>query len=283
MGSPIVVITGAGSGIGQALAKKYAEDGAALAISDINETTLAETVAQCEALGAKQIHSQTLDVADEDAWKTYAQTVESTLGPATLIINNAGVTVASRADEVSMKDFEWIMNINFWGMVYGTLAFLDQIKATNGQIANVSSIFGYFATPTQCTYHASKFAIRGFTESLYQELKLSHPKVGITTIAPGGIRTNIIRNGKILDRTLSFDQEEFAKNFDKIASTSSEAAAKVIFKGLKKRKRHILIGIDAHFLRMLTRLFPSQYLNMVLWWSRVQAKVAAKKNKKNAS
>lgn len=275
LSSKNIVITGAGSGIGRALALQYIEKGANIAISDINPESLNDTVAECQKIAQSQqkIHSQILDVAQREDWLSYAETVKSELGPADMIINNAGVTVSARVDEITHKDFEWIMNINFWGVVHGTQAFLDQIKETNGQIANISSIFGVIVVPSQCSYHSAKFAVRGFTEALTGELKLSHPKVGVTTVMPGGIRTNIINNARMASQS-DDEKQGLEKSFKQIALTTPEKAAKIIIKGLEKRKSHIIIGPDAKVLRAISRIFPTSYIGLV-------AKLTDKQTKKN--
>ncbi|MDF1764152.1 MAG: SDR family NAD(P)-dependent oxidoreductase, partial [Oleibacter sp.] len=185
----VVVVTGAGSGIGRSLAQQLSEAGAHLALSDINEKSLHETVSLLS--GAGKVTLQALDVSDRHAFEAYAEQVQADHGAVHMIINNAGVAVSETVEELKYEDMEWIMNINFWGVVYGTKSFLPLLKMQpESAIVNISSIFGVIALPTQSAYNATKFAVRGFTESLRQELK--DTSVFVTTVHPGGIKTNIV-------------------------------------------------------------------------------------------
>ena len=252
----VAAITGAGSGIGRALAIDLARRGAHLALSDIDEVGLAGTVANCEGTGVK-VTSQRLDVADRDAVFAWADQVVGEHGQANLVINNAGVAVAANIESVSYDDFEWLMNINFWGVVHGTKAFLPHLKATrDGHIVNISSVFGLISVPTQGTYNAAKFAVRGFTEALRMELDMDKSGVSATCVHPGGIKTNIARNARMDDTVAAIagSVEAAADEFDKIAKTTPEKAAKVILDGVRRNKRRVLIGADAKAINAFARL-----------------------------
>ncbi len=251
----VAVITGAGSGIGRALALELAAKGCRLALADINAAALAETAAQ---LGVKP-YTQTLDVADRDAVYAFAAAVKRECGTAHIIINNAGVALSQTIEDMSYEDFEWLMNINFWGVVYGTKAFLPMLRAQDdGVIVNLSSLFGIITVPTQGAYHAAKFAVRGFTETLRQELDGSG--VFAVCVHPGGIKTNIARNARhYVDTMGNTDPARSAALFDKMARTSPAAAARVIIDGIEKRRPRVLIGADAKLIERIQRWSPVGY------------------------
>lgn len=252
----VAAITGAGSGIGRALAIELAKRGAHLALSDINAEGLAETVAECE-VGRIKVTSQVLDVADRAAVEAWAAQVVEDHGKVNMIFNNAGVALGAKIESMSYEDFEWLMNINFWGVVYGTKAFLPYLKESGeGHIVNVSSVFGLFSVPTQSAYNAAKFAVRGFTDALRMELELDDCGVSCTTVHPGGIKTNIARNARV---DSSVDIEEpggptIGDQFDKIAVTSPKKAARQILAAVEHDRRRALIGPDAKVLDFVARL-----------------------------
>ncbi|MEM6343097.1 MAG: SDR family NAD(P)-dependent oxidoreductase [Bacteroidota bacterium] len=256
------VITGAGSGIGKALALALGAEGCHLALSDVNQEGLAETQSRLEDMGVR-VHTEILDVADREAFYGYAERLIKHFGPVQIVINNAGVSLTADLLNVSYEDYEWIFNINFWGMVYGSKAFLPHLlEQEEAWLTNISSIFGILAVPTQGTYVSTKFAIRGFTETLREELL--HTKINVACVHPGGIKTNIARAGKYDTKTLgTTDNERLIRNFDKLAPTTAEQAAQVILQGMEKRKARILIGKDAKRLAWLQRLFPSGYQKIV--------------------
>ena len=193
----VAAITGAGSGIGRALARELARRGAHLALSDVDETGLAETVALCEGNGVK-VTSHRVDVADRAAVFAWADQVATEHGKVNLVFNNAGVALAATIDEGSVEDIEWLVGINYWGVVFGTKAFLPHLKAAGeGHIVNLSSVFGLISVPAQSAYNASKFAVRGFTDALRMELEIEGCGVSSTTVHPGGIKTNIARNARM--------------------------------------------------------------------------------------
>jgi len=254
----VAVITGAGSGIGRALAQLLAREGCDLALADINSDTLHSTAAELRQQGAK-VSCHTLDVADRAATYAFADDVLAQHGSAYLIINNAGVAVSQSIAELSFSDFEWIMGINFWGVVHGTQAFLPHLLQNNaGHIVNISSIFGIISLPSQGAYNASKFAVRGFTEALRQEL--CNSQVQACCVHPGGIKTNIARAARFY-RGIDGQQDaaRAAAKFDKFARTTPEQAALAILAGIKAKRPRILIGKDAHLIDWIQRLFPAAY------------------------
>ncbi|MEQ8326248.1 SDR family NAD(P)-dependent oxidoreductase [Parvibaculum sp.] len=253
----LAIVTGAASGIGRGTALELARRGARLAISDLDRAGLAETAKRIEALGTT-VTTYLLDVADRDAVYAFAQEIETTHGGADIVVNNAGVAQIARVDELTYEDFEWVMNIDFWGMVYGTKAFLPQMQAKGaGHIVNVSSVFGIISVPTQAAYNSAKFAIRGFTEALRHEMKGTEIKV--SCVHPGGIKTNIVRNARFLQSTQATAREDAASGFDKLAMTTPEKAGRVIVNGIAKNKPRILIGIDAKIIDWMQRLMPVSY------------------------
>lgn len=252
----VAAITGAGSGIGRALAKELAKRGTHLALSDINEEGLAETVAECD-IGGIKVTSQILDVADREAVEAWAAQVVEEHGKVNMIFNNAGVALGAKIETMSYEDFEWLMDINFWGVVYGTKAFLPYLKESGeGHIINLSSVFGLFSVPTQSAYNSAKFAVRGFTDALRMELELSDYGVSCTTVHPGGIKTNIARNARV-DSSIEIEEsggETIGDMFDKIAMTSPDKAAREILSAVRNDRRRALIGPDAKLLDFMARL-----------------------------
>jgi len=263
----VAAITGAGSGIGRALALELSKAGAEVALSDINPTTADETAEMARALGAKAT-SAGLDVADRAAVYSWADRVVADHSRVNLVFNNAGVALGSTLEGVGYEDFEWLMNVNFWGVVYGTKAFLPHLRTSGeGHIVNISSIFGIAAVPGNGTYNASKFAVRGFTEALRQELELTGGNVSATCVHPGGIKTNIAQSSRVtaeMERMLGGDVARAKANFEKSFITSAEDAAKTILRAVRRNQRRVLVGRDAKFLDLLVRLFPTGYQRLVL-------------------
>ena len=253
------VITGAGSGIGRALALQLNQQGCHLWLSDVDDAGLAETVSLLENT-TPQCDSRHLDVADRAAVHRLADDLGNAVGHVDLVINNAGVGLGSRVDETRFEDFEWLMNINFWGVVHGTMAFLPLLKkAEAGHLVNISSIFGMVGIPTVSAYNASKFAVRGFTEALRQEM--ADTNVHVCCVHPGGIKTNIARNSRSSDPDSVV--EERAQTFDRMARTTPESAAEQILRATEKRKKRLLIGLDAKYLSLISRLFPVNYPRLI--------------------
>ncbi len=225
----VAAITGAGSGMGRTLALDLARRGCHLALSDVNEPGLAETVQQVQQIKPSiKVTAQRVDVADRVAVFAWADQVAADHGKVNLIFNNAGVGLGAAVDGMKLEDFEWLMNINFWGVVHGTQAFLPHLKAAGeGHIINTSSLFGLLAVPSQSAYNAAKFAVRGFTESLSEELRLDNGPVRVTCVHPGGIDTNIVAGGRVTpSQSLGFETvEQAARDFKRLARTSPEAMA----------------------------------------------------------
>ena len=266
----VAAITGAASGIGRALAEELARRGAHLAVSDVDDAGLAETVALCEGTGVK-ITSRHLDVADRGAVHTWADEVVAEHGKVNLVVNNAGVALGATVEGMSYEDLEWLMSINFWGVVHGTKAFLPHLKAAGeGHVVNLSSVFGLMSIPAQSAYNAAKFGVRGFTDALRMELDIDRCGVSATTVHPGGIKTNIARNARMDASALELgaSAESAADEFDKIAKTSPEKAARQILAAVEKNRRRALIGPDAKAIDFASRLPAGLYQRVLVFGAR---------------
>jgi NAD(P)-dependent dehydrogenase (short-subunit alcohol dehydrogenase family) len=252
-GGKVAAITGAASGIGRSLAVQLAERGAHLALADVDEAGLAETVGRCEGRGVK-VTSQRLDVADRDAVHAWADGVVDDHGTVNLVVNNAGVALIATVEESTDDDLAWLMGVNFWGVVHGTRAFLPHLRASGeGHIVNVSSVFGLLSVPTQSAYNASKFAVRGFTDALRMELEIEGSCVSATTVHPGGIRTNIARNARRRGDA-PVPNGDPVSSFEQMARTTPDRAAKVILQAVEEDRRRVLIGADAKVIDLIARL-----------------------------
>lgn len=253
----VAVVTGAASGIGRVLALQLATRGCILALADLDTEGLRETAQQVREAGARcSVHE--VDVADRDAVDAFATAVIDEHGEAHLLFNNAGVTLVDSVQNVDYDDFDWLMNINFWGVVYGTKAFLPHLRAADeAHIVNISSLFGLLALPLQSAYNASKFAVRGFTEALKMELAGS--SVAVSCVHPGGIKTSIARNSRVRTDELNVSREDLTAGFDKAARTTAAQAAAQIIRGVEKNRRRILVGPDAKIADWIVRLFPGSY------------------------
>jgi NADP-dependent 3-hydroxy acid dehydrogenase YdfG len=253
----VAVVTGAGSGIGQALAIELARSGAKVAISDVNLDGLADTEQQLKAIGA-EVKADRLDVTEREAFLVYADAVKEHFGTVNQIYNNAGIAYSGDVEVSPFKDIERVMDVDYWGVVNGTKAFLPHLVASgDGHVVNVSSVFGLFSVPGQAAYNAAKFAVRGFTEALGQEMLLAGHPVAVTTVHPGGIKTAIVRNSTAAE---GFDRDGLAKLFDKrLARTSPERAARIILEAVRKKHARVLVGADAKILDILVRLTGSGY------------------------
>jgi NAD(P)-dependent dehydrogenase (short-subunit alcohol dehydrogenase family) len=261
LGNKVVVVTGAASGIGRALAREFAAAGSRLALADVNGAGLEETAG---LIAPATCLTQVLDVGDRAAVHAFARRVRDHFGAVHVVVNNAGVTVSQTIDALSYEDFEWIMAINFWGVVHGTKAFLPFLREQDeAALVNVSSVFGLIAFPTQGAYNASKFAVRGFTEAL--RLELAGTGIAVSSVHPGGIRTNIVRNARFYaDARGAADQGSMAADFERLARTTPEEAARVIVSGIRRKKPRILIGADARALDVMQRLMPVRYQRPIL-------------------
>jgi NADP-dependent 3-hydroxy acid dehydrogenase YdfG len=252
----VAAVTGAASGIGRALAANLAAKGCHLAISDLNQEGLQETANLVGNHNVK-VTTHLVDVANRDQVYQYADEVVKEHGRANIVINNAGVALGDSIEDVSYEDFEWIVNINFWGVVYGTKAFLPHLKKEpEGHIVNISSINGILTNPFNGPYCATKFAVRGFTETLRQELH--YTSIGVTVVHPGGIKTDIVRNARFRKHAqLNMSQEDLVALYDeKLFRTTADDAARTILTGMENNKQRVLIGGDARLLDRLARLIP---------------------------
>lgn len=262
----VAAISGAASGIGRALAASMALRGFALGLSDIDAKGLAETARSLSNTGTKVL-TTVVDVADSGAVKEWASEVVANLGQVNWLFNNAGVTVFDSAEHISEANFRWLMDINFWGVVHGTQAFLPFLKsAEDARIINTSSIFGTITVPGQSAYNASKFAVRGYTESLQQELVEQNIKV--TCVMPGGVKTSIVDNAKYYPTSNEAPtKEEASENFARIAQLLPREAAGQIMDGLDKDAAQILVGMDAKLFAILQRILPVHYPKALNWLS----------------
>jgi NADP-dependent 3-hydroxy acid dehydrogenase YdfG len=253
----VAVVTGAGSGIGQALAIELGRSGAKVAISDVNLEGLAQTEEQLKAIGAP-VKADRLNVTEREAFLAYADEVAEHFGKVNQIYNNAGIAFTGDVEVSQFKDIERVMDVDFWGVVNGTKAFLPHLIASgDGHVINVSSVFGLFSVPGQAAYNAAKFAVRGFTEALRQEMVLAGHPVAVTTVHPGGIKTAIARNATTAE---GLDRDELAKLFDKrLAKTSPQRAAQIILDAVRKKKGRVLVGSDAKVLDLMVRVAGPYY------------------------
>jgi NAD(P)-dependent dehydrogenase (short-subunit alcohol dehydrogenase family) len=258
----VILITGAASGIGRALSVRLGKENVAgIVISDVNADGLKETL-ELVAPSGVPVSSHVIDVSKlADIERLAANAVERH-GRVTHLINNAGVGLIGSFEQLSIEDFEWLIGINFWGVVYGCKVFLPILRRQKtAHIINISSVFGFIAPQEQTAYCASKFAVRGFTESLRHELADSN--VSVSAVHPGGILTNIARNSRLGKNTPEEWKQQGAKFFDKVAKTTPETAAEAIVKGIQARNPRILIGRDAIGISIISRLFPQRYLNII--------------------
>lgn len=266
----VAAITGAGSGIGRALAVELSRRGTHLALSDVDEAGLADTVGRCEGQGVK-VTSQRVDVADRRAVHAWADQVVADHGAVHLVVNNAGVALGATVASMAYEDLDWLMGVNLWGVVHGTKAFLPHLEAAGeGHIVNVSSVFGLISVPSQSAYNAAKFAVRGFTDALRMELEIAGSPVSCTTVHPGGIKTNIARNARMDDsaRELAGPVDDVGAEFERIAMTSPERAARQILAAVEHDRPRALIGPDAKLIDLIARLPAGLYRRLVVTGAR---------------
>ena len=257
----VCVVTGAASGIGRAVTQTLAASGAKLALSDINEAGLKETV---EMIGGANRHKvDVLDMADAKGIESYAPEVEAALGPADYVFNIAGLARIGDFRNTPAESYEKVMDVNFYGVVRMSKAFLEQLIKTKGSLVNISSIFGIVGWPGQTHYCASKFGVRGFSESLSMEME--EHGVSVSCVHPGGVKTNVARNAEVDHMPDSnVTREQMNDNFDANTPTTAERAAEIILEGTLKRQKRIIVGPDARFMQFWNRLFPVKYRKMVL-------------------
>lgn len=255
-------VSGAGSGIGQAVARLLASRGCPVAIVDQDEDGLRVTA---DLLGPGAVLTRRLDVRDRHAQMAFAAEVERWApAPLGMVFNNAGVTTTQSVADAAIEDDEWVMQVNFEGVVNGTRAFLPILhRQDSGVIVNTSSVFGLIGFPGQSAYCASKFAVRGFTDALRQELRGTG--VRAVNVHPGGVKTNVLRNARYHPHPAQpgLDHDEAAKQFEALARTTPERAAEIIYAGVGAGKSRVLVGGDAYFLDALVRLMPSRYYDVI--------------------
>ena len=258
-------ITGAASGIGRALAQEFAARGCDLALADRDEAGLQMLARELAATSRAKVTTNDIDVSAPEQITAFAQAATQAHPGLRIVINNAGVALMGQFDEVDQAQMDWLFNINFWGVVHGTRAFLPHLK-TQGEahIVNLSSIFGIVAPPGQSAYAASKFAVRGFSESLRHELQMANSPVRLSVVHPGGVATAIARNARsgsgVSDNAR---RAQAIERFEAAARTTPQAAAQRIIKGVENNEPRILIGSDARMMDLLQRLLPGTYWSVL--------------------
>jgi NAD(P)-dependent dehydrogenase (short-subunit alcohol dehydrogenase family) len=258
----VVVITGAGSGIGRALALRSADGGALLALSDWDADGLAETVRLVERAGVTKVRHDVVDVSDRSAVAAWAAGVVEEFGRVNLVVNNAGVTATGDFTELTYEDLDWIVGINFHGVVHGSKEFLPHLIASgDGALVNISSLFGLVSVPGQSAYNATKYAVRGLTEAIREEMLVAGHPVTVTCVHPGGIRTGISRHGR---KAAGLDGARIDALFEKkLARMSPDRAAGIILDGALAGKARVLVGLDAHLIHHFAKLAGSRYQDVV--------------------
>ncbi|WP_298281149.1 SDR family NAD(P)-dependent oxidoreductase [uncultured Bradyrhizobium sp.] len=254
-------VTGAASGIGRALAFELAQRGCDLALADRDEAGLQATAAEIAKASPRKVTVHRLDVGEPDQIAAFAAAASAAHPALNIVVNNAGVALLGQFGEIEQAQMEWLFNINFWGVVHGTRAFLPYLaRQREAHIVNVSSIFGIVAPPGQSAYCAAKFAVRGFSESLRHELAVANSPVRLSVVHPGGVATNIARNSRTgAGVTDNARRVQSIERFDALARTTPTAAAQRIIAGIEKNQPRILIGNDARFMDLLQRFRPGTY------------------------
>jgi NADP-dependent 3-hydroxy acid dehydrogenase YdfG len=257
----VAVITGAGSGIGRATALAMARRGCHLALADINESAVQHSAREAQAMGVRAT-AHRLDVADRDAVRAFPIEVKAAHDRVDLLMNNAGVALGGSFEQVGEADFDWLMEINFHGVVRMTRAFLPLLHGSDdARIVNVSSIYGIITPPGQAAYSASKFAVRGFSNVLRHELEGS--TVGVSVVHPGGVATSIARNARIPGGAAGDEVQRGRKAMEKLLRMPPEQAGEIIVRGIEKRQARILVGSDAKAAALLERLAPVGYWKLL--------------------
>jgi len=258
----VVVITGAGSGIGRALALEFAARGAQLALADINAAVLEETRS---LLGNAKAGTYLVDVSDASSVEAFARKVRQDFGRVSILLNNAGVALYGVFEELSLVDFEWLFRINFWGVIHCCKFFLPLLRQEKeARIVNISSVFGLIAPPGQTAYGSSKYAVRGFSESLREELRGSG--VAVSCVHPAGVSTNIAKDARAAAASDPKGQEQARELFNRVAQITPKEAAETIVRGIEQDKDRILIGADAYRIDRIARLFPARAGAMFANW-----------------
>ena len=258
----VAAITGAASGIGRAVALGLADEGCHLALCDVDSDGLETTATLARAKGV-EVETALVDVASRREVHAWADHVAEYFGRVHIVVNNAGVSLSASVEAMDYDDLEWLMNINFWGVVHGTKAFLPHLRSSGeGHVVNVSSIFGIIGVPTQSAYNASKFAVRGFTEALRAELEVEGAPISATTVHPGGVKTNIVRSSRVSSAgPLGRQVEDLIREFDEeLARLTPDDAARQILDALRENRRRVLVGGDAKLIVLIQRISPTGYL-----------------------
>lgn len=262
------IVTGAGGGLGRALALELARAGCPLALSDVDEGALKRVSEEVAATGGSA-HLAVLDVSDRAAVRAYADRLQSEAGPVHLLVNNAGVCLVASIEEMAYEDLRWLMDINYWGVVHLTQAFLPYLQqADQARVVNISSIFGMVGLPTQAAYCSAKFAVHGFTETLQLELEATSPHVRASLVVSGGLKTRIAHHARVPGGRWVASTQEWADTFDQCALTTPEVAARTIVRGIRRGSRRILVGADSHVVHLLQRIIPGGYRAGVARFSR---------------
>ena len=257
----VAVVTGAASGMGRSLAQQLAAKGAALALADVKDDGLDATIELLRGAHRK-VTKHIVNVADESQVQSFAAAVEREHGRATVLFNNAGVALLGHLDEISLDQFRWLMDINFWGVVYGCTHFLPLLKREKrAHIVNTSSLLGLFGAAGQGAYCASKFAVRGYTESLHHELLGT--SVGVTCVHPGFVRTAIAESARVGQRAGANLRQQSLARYEKVVRTDAPTAAAKILRAVELGKSRVLIGPDAYFVDLWQRLKPAGYWNLI--------------------
>jgi NAD(P)-dependent dehydrogenase (short-subunit alcohol dehydrogenase family) len=258
----VAVVTGAGSGIGRATSVLLAKRGCKLALADIDVVGLEETRRMIAELG-RPASTHSVNVADRDRMQRFVDEVVAEHGGVNVLVNNAGVSVSALFAEQSLDDFEWLININFWGVVYGCKLFLPHLLAAEeAHIVNISSVFGLAGIPRQTSYCASKFAVRGFSEAL--RLELSDTRIGVSSIHPGGIATNIAAATRVIgDQATQDSHQRIIRAFRKMMPP--ERAAQLIVRGIERNRARVLITRESYLMDFARRLAPVASMKLLDW------------------
>jgi short-subunit dehydrogenase len=272
-------VTGAASGIGRALAIELSARGCDLALADRDEAGLQEIAAELARTTSRKISVHRVDIGERSEIAAFAAAAIAAHPSLNILVNNAGVALLGQFNEIDQAEIEWLFNINFWGVVHSTRAFLSHLATRpEAHIVNVSSIYGIIAPPGQTAYSSAKFAVRGFSESLRHELQAASSPVRLSVVHPGGVSTNIVRNMRMGAGITDNERRALAIEwFDQIARTTPKDAALRIIRGIENNEPRILIGGDARFMDLLQRLRPATYWRVMAWWTERTRKAAEKK------